>query len=214
MGMPVLILGKSGSGKSASMRNFKKNDFGLINVIGKPLPFRSDIEPFKTDDYGKVKNALLKSKTDTLVVDDAGYLITNMFMKGQGKKKGNAIFEFYSDLATKFWDLIEFINHQLPDERIVYLIMHEDSNDVGETKPKTIGKMLDDKVCVEGLFTIVLRAFNDNGKYLFRTQTNGLDVSKSPMGMFNNEIDNDLKTVDDTIREFYNLNKNKEENKK
>jgi hypothetical protein len=128
-------------------------------------------------------------------------------MNGHGTKKGNAVFEFYSDLATKFWDLIEYIIHQLPEERIVYLFMHEDENDLGMVKPKTIGKMLDDKVCVEGLFTIVLRSVNDNGKYIFRTQSNGFDVAKSPMGMFELEIDNDLKMVTETIKDYYEFEK-------
>ena len=205
MAIPVLILGPSGSGKSASMRNFNQKDFGLINVLGKALPFKSNLKYIVTDDYIKIKKALLNAKTDTLVIDDAGYLITNMYMNGASNNKGNAVFEFYTALATKFWDLIEFIIHQLPEERIVYLIMHEQENDFGKTKPKTIGKMLDDKVCVEGLFTIVLRSINDDGRYLFRTQSNGFDVAKSPMGMFDKEIDNDLKLVTKIIREYYNL---------
>ena len=66
--------------------------------------------------------------------------------------------------------------------------------------------MLDEKVCVEGLFTIVLRAMKKDGRYIFRTQTDGLDVAKSPIGMFESEeIDNDLKLVDDTIRSYYNI---------
>jgi len=207
MGIPVLVLGKSGSGKSYSMHNFKQKDFGLVNVLGKTLPFRGKIKYMVTDQYGEIKKALLNAKTDALVIDDAGYLITNMFMNGHGTKKGNAVFEFYSDLATKFWDLIEYIIHQLPEERIVYLFMHEDENDLGMVKPKTIGKMLDDKVCVEGLFTIVLRSVNDNGKYIFRTQSNGFDVAKSPMGMFELEIDNDLKMVNDTIKDYYEFKK-------
>ena len=214
MGVPVLILGKSGSGKSASMRNWKQKDFGLINVLGKALPFRNELKYIVSDDYAKIKKSLLNAKVDTLVIDDAGYLITNMFMKGQSTKKGNAVFEFYSDLATKFWDLIEFIIHQLSEERIVYLVMHEQESDFGTTKPKTIGKMLDDKVCVEGLFTIVLRAFNDDGKYIFRTQSNGFDVAKSPMDMFEKEIGNDLKMVTETIREYYGFTEKKIKPKK
>jgi len=205
MGLPVLVLGKSGSGKSAAMRNLKQEDFGLINVLGKALPFRNSLKYMVTDDYAKIKKALLNAQTNNLVIDDAGYLITNMFMNGGANNKGNAVFEFYTALATKFWDLIEFIIHQLPEERIVYMIMHEQESDFGTTKPKTIGKMLDDKVCVEGLFTIVLRSVNDDGNYIFRTQSNGSDVAKSPMDMFNKEIDNDLKLVTDTIREYYNL---------
>jgi len=205
MGLPVLILGKSGSGKSASLRNFKQSEYGLINVLGKALPFQNDLKYMVTDDYAEIKNALLKAKVNTLVIDDAGYLITNMFMKGNSSKKGNAIFEFYTDLATRFWDLIEYIIHQIPEDVVVYLMMHEDENDAGNVKPKTIGKMLDDKVCVEGLFTVVLRTNRDEQKYIFRTQSNGYDVAKSPIGMFDAEIDNDLKFVNETIRKYYNF---------
>ena len=158
----------------------------------------------------KIKQALLSAKVDTLIIDDAGYLMTNAFMIGQATKKGNAVFEFYSQLATNFWELIEFIQHTLPESKIVYLTMHEDTDELGEVKPKTIGRMLDEKVNIPGLFTIVLRATRDNGKYVFRTQSNGFDVSKSPIGMFDSEvIDNDLKMVNDTIKKYYNMGEKK-----
>ena len=94
-------------------------------------------------------------------------------------------------------------------------MMHEDKNDFGEVKPKTIGKMLDEKVCLEGMFTIVLRCMTENGKHIFRTKTNGDDVTKTPLNLFDaEEIDNDLKLVDSTIREYYGMNKKEKENKK
>ena len=101
----------------------------------------------------------------------------------------------------------------MPADKIVYFMMHEDKNDFGDIKPKTIGKLLDEKVCLEGLFTIVLRCMtNGQGQHVFTTQTNGLDVAKSPMGLFDSiEIDNDLKAVDTAIREYYNI---KQEGKK
>jgi len=207
MGLPILIIGKSGSGKSASLRNFKANEVGIINVLGKTLPFKNDFKYIVSDDYTKIKTALLSAKVNTLVIDDAGYLLTNMFMREHSTKgQGSAVFDLYNKIGDKFWDLINFIQHQLPEERIVYLFMHEDKNDFGDIKPKAIGRMLDEKVCIEGMFTIVLRAMIDNGKYVFRTITNGFDVTKSPIGMFDNEfIDNDLKLVTDTIKKYYNM---------
>ena len=84
--------------------------------------------------------------------------------------------------------------------------MHSDTTDDGRIIPKTIGKMLNEKVCIEGMFTIVLRAVFDNGKYLFRTKTNGSDVTKTPLDMFEEEeIENDLKLVDSKIRDFYEM---------
>jgi len=201
-----LIIGKSGSGKSASLRNFEDNEVGIINVLGKPLPFKNSLKTFTTDNYNMVKSALYKSATNTLVIDDAGYLITNTFMRDRNNAgAGNGVFAFYDSIANEFWGLIEFIK-SLPEEKIVYLMMHEDKNDFGDIKPKTIGKVLDDKVCLEGLFTIVLRAVKESDNHLFLTKSRGMDVSKTPIGLFDApEIDNDLAMVDRTIRDYYNL---------
>jgi len=206
MGLPVLILGKSGTGKTASMRNFKKEEVGVVNVLGKRLPFKNDLACYVSDDYRAIKQVLLKSKNNTIVIDDAGYLITNQFMRGHGsgKAQGSSVFDLYNALADNFWSLINFIAYELPDEKIVYLMMHEDKNDFGDVKPKTIGKMLDDKVCLEGLFTIVLRSVKSDDKHLFKTISDGLDVCKTPMNMFEDDyIDNDLKVVTQTIRNYY-----------
>ena len=205
MAIPVLIIGKSGSGKSTSLRNCTNNpDWNMVNVLNKPLPFKGKIPSIVSDDYGQVMKSLAGSKAKSIVVDDAGYLITNYFMRNHSSKgAGNAIFSMYNTLADNFWNLIEFIK-KLPADKIVYVMMHEDVNDFGDIKPKTIGKMLDEKICLEGMFTIVLRCVQENGKHLFITQADGGAVSKSPMGMFETlEIDNDLLMVDKTIREYY-----------
>lgn len=207
MGIPVLIIGKSGSGKSASMRNFNDGEIAFINVLGKPLPFKNKIQPYISDDYTKVINAITKSSINTIVIDDAGYLITNMFMKGHSQTgAGNAVFAFYNTVGDSFWNLVQYVIHALPADKIVYFMMHEDKNDSGDIKPKTIGKILDEKVCLEGMFTIVLRAAKENDKHVFFTKSKGFDVSKTPIGMFDSdEIDNDLKLVDETIRSYYEL---------
>lgn len=208
MARPVLIMGKSGSGKSASLRNFAPDQVDIINVLGKELPFRNKFEKiFVTDNYPMVLKAVEKSKKNAVVIDDAGYLITSEFMKGHSAKAaGNSVFVLFNDLADHFWTLINEIKNLEDDKKIVYLIMHEDKNDNGDVKPKTIGRLLDEKVCVEGLFTIVLRAEKDGDKYVFRTKTTGADVTKTPIGMFEQEtIDNDLAAVDAAIREYYEL---------
>ena len=213
MAIPVLIIGKSGSGKSTSLRNCTNNqEWGLINVLNKPLPFKGKIPQVVTDDYNVVMNTLAKSKAKSVVIDDAGYLITNYFMRNHSTKgAGNAIFTMYNTLADNFWNLIEFIK-TLPEDKIVYIIMHEDVNEFGDIKPKSIGKMLDEKICLEGMFTIVLRCIQENGKHLFVTQSDGGAVSKSPMGMFDTEeVENDLREVDKVIREYYGLTEEKEE---
>lgn len=207
MGLPVLVIGRSGSGKSTSLRNCQ--GFGVFNVIGKPLPFKNAPQTIVTDDYRVIEDGLQKCRAKSIVIDDAGYLMTNQFMRGHANTgSGNGIFSFYNSIGDCFWHLIETAK-SLPDEKIVYIFMHTDTNDFGEVKPKTIGKMLDEKVCIEGMFTIVLHSMYDNGKYVFCTHTNGKDIAKSPMGMFEkDEIDNDLKLVDDTIRNYYGLNNN------
>ncbi len=211
MGIPVLITGKSGSGKSSSLYNFP--EAGVINVLGKPLPFRNPPKTIVTDDYNVVKSALNKCKAKSIVIDDSGYLMTNQFMSGHSNQgAGNAIFGFYNDLGDKFWGLIQFVIKSLPEDKIVYFMMHEEKNDFGDIKPKTIGKMLDEKVCIEGMFTIALRAMISCGKYIFKTNSDGTDVCKTPVGMFESlEIDNDLKVVDKTIRDYYNLGGNENE---
>lgn len=205
MGTPVLVIGKSGSGKSASLRNFGKDEIMLINVESKPLPFRGRFtDTLNSDSYAVIGKAFKGLSKKTVVIDDAGYLITNMFMRGHSTKgAGSAIFSFYNDLADRFWGMIKYIK-TLPDDVNVYIMMHEESNDAGEIKPKTIGKMLDEKVCLEGMFTIVLRCLVKDGKHYFCTQNDGNDISKSPMDMFSEQlIDNDLKAVDNIIRSFY-----------
>lgn len=205
MGLPILIIGKSGSGKSTSLRNFKEN-VGVINVLGKPLPFKNTLPCAISDDYKSIKKIAVNSKSDSIVIDDAGYLMTNAFMRGHSTTgAGNAIFSFYNDIGDSFWDLIRFVVEKLPPNKIVYFFMHEEKNDFGEVKPKSIGKMLDEKVCIEGMFTIVLRCVLSDGKHIFKTQSDGFDIAKTPMDMFPEEIENDLKLVDDTIRDYYNL---------
>ncbi|SHN77510.1 AAA family ATPase [Desulfitobacterium chlororespirans] len=207
MGVPVLVIGKSGSGKSTSLRNFEENEIGLINVSRKPLPFRKKFEStVNTDDYGIIEKCLVKTAKNSVVIDDAGYLIVNMFMKGHSSTgAGNAVFGFYNKVGDSFWSLVEFVK-SLPEYKIVYFIMHEEKNDFGDIKPKTIGKILDEKVCLEGMFTVVLRSVKSSDRYVFRTQSDGLDVAKSPMGLFDDiEIDNDLKAVDTAIRDYWNL---------
>lgn len=215
MAQIVLIYGKSGSGKSRSLKDFAKDEILLINVEGKALPFRGSFKyVLESDDMNKIKSWLTKMPMKTAVIDDAGYLITNMFMRGHsGGKKGAAVFDLYNELADDFWGLFKFIKDDLPKDVIVYIMMHEDTADSGLTRLKTIGKLLDDKVCLEGMVTVCLRCMSNNGKHFFRTQTDGLDISKSPEDMFPTlEIDNNLKAVDDAIREYYNLTTNKEVN--
>lgn len=210
MAVPVLIIGKSGSGKSTSLRNCVNDNWNLIRVLNKPLPFKGKINGWSTDDYQTVMKCLIGSKARSIVIDDAGYLITNMFMNGHSSRgKGDQIFTFYNEIGDHFWNLIQFISKRVPADKIVYIMMHEETNDFGDIKPKTIGKMLDEKVCLEGMVTICLRCIIEGSKHLFVTQSANGAVSKSPMGMFEElTIDNDLAYVDQKIREYYEMGGN------
>ena len=205
--VPVLLIGKSGSGKSASLRNFKKNEIAIANVLGKPLPFKSDLEAPKVDNYNLILKAIEKTDKKVIVIDDAGYLITNEFM-AKTTVKG---YDKYNDMANNFWNLINGIKN-IEGGKTVYLIMHEDEDELGNVKPKTIGKLLDDKCNIQGIFTICLRSIYDNGNYIFKLKTNGQDCVKTPIGMFDEEqMENDLKIVDEKIREYYELDKESEQ---
>ena len=207
--VPVLIIGKSGSGKSASLRNFKKEEIAIANVLGKPLPFKSDLEAPKVDDYATILKAIEHTDKKVIVIDDSNYLITNEFMN-KSSVKG---FDKYNEMGNNFFNLINGIKN-VEGGKTVYLIMHEDTDEEGNVKPKTIGKLLDDKVNIQGMFTICLRSMFDNGNYIFRLKTNGQDCVKTPIGLFDEEqIENDLKLVDEKIREYYELDKDESKDK-
>lgn len=207
MGVGVLIYGRSGSGKSRSLKNFSEDEIFLVNVLGKPLPFPGRFKyQMKTDSYKTIQSGLAKMPTKISVIDDAGYLLTNTFMRGHSApKSGSSSFDLYNDIADAFWGLLRFVQDELPEDVIVYLLMHEATSDYGETKLRTIGKLLDEKVCVEGMVSIALRCMVEGDRHYFRTQSSGMDISKSPEGMFEAEIENDLKAVDTRIREYWGL---------
>ena len=207
MGECVIIYGKSGTGKSRSLKEFGEDEILFVNTVNKRLPFQKKFKyEYKTADVEKVKNALKKMPTKTAVIDDFGYQQTAKFMAGHNQRSGGSSFDLYNAIADDAYGLIMYIKEELPDDIIVYLIMHEETSDYGDTKLKTIGKLLDQKVCVEGMVTICLRAMKEGtSKYFFRTQSDGQDISKSPEGLFELQIDNDLKMVTDKIREYWGL---------
>lgn len=202
MGIPVMILGESGTGKSASLRNFSQDEIGVINVCGKPLPFRNQIKDLKTDNYMAIEKALKASSKKAAVIDDCQYLMANEYMR-QAKVTG---YQKFTDIAQNFWTLVQVVIHELPEDVIVYFLGHIERDANGNEKFKTIGKMLDEKITVEGMFTIVLKTSVQEGQYLFATRNNGSDTVKSPIGLFDEPyIDNDLKAVDTAIREYYEI---------
>lgn len=208
MGQIVLIYGKSGSGKSRSLKNFAKDEILFVNVERKMLPFKGAFKySLETDNIEAIKQQLQKMPLKTAVIDDAGYLLTNTFMRGHsGGKKGSAVYDLYNDIADMYWGLFKFIKDTLPKDVIVYILMHEDTDDSGSAKLKTIGRLLDEKVCLEGMVTICLRCVSDKEKHFFKTVTDGRDITKAPEELFDKEeIENDLKAVDTAIRKYYEI---------
>lgn len=207
MGECVIVYGKSGTGKSRSLKNFGEDEILFINTVNKRLPFPKKFKyEYRSNKVEAVKNALKKMPCKTAVIDDFGYQQTAKFMAEHTKKQGGSQFDLYNSIADDAYGLIMFIKDELPDDVVVFLVMHEETNDYGDTKLKTIGKLLDQKVCVEGLVTVCLRAMKEGtNKYFFRTQSDGQDISKSPEEMFTLQIDNDLKMVADRIREYWGL---------
>ena len=203
MGLPVLILGESGSGKSTSLRNFNKDELVIYNVAGKPLPFRGGTQLLRADNvsYNTIMQNMSKKKFRCYVIDDSQYLLAFELFGRVAEKT----YDKFTEMAVHFYDLIQFVIRQMPPDCIVYFLHHTDDID-GKVKAKTVGKMLNEKLTVEGLFSIVLMAKNLDGRYVFRTHSDGRDTVKTPMDMFEqDEIDNDLKAVDAAIREYYNM---------
>lgn len=203
MGIPVLVLGSSGSGKSASMRNFTQDEVGVFNVASKPLPFKTKLPLFNCSDYAKIMAAMQKSDKKVFVVDDSQYL--SVFANFQRAKETG--YGKFVDMALNEYNLIQFVIRNLPDDTIVYFMRHIDIDEGGRVHAKTIGKMLDQNLGgLEGMFSIVLMAQTDGNEYFFQTQSDGYSPCKTPMEMFSErKIPNDLKLVDKTIREYYEM---------
>lgn len=205
MGVGVLVLGHSGTGKSTSLRNFKKGEIGIFNVAGKPLPFRKTADTpdmVNTRLYGAIMGGLQKNNLRAYCIDDANYLMTFENFKRVNERG----YEKFTDMAFKFEQMLEAINYT-DEDTIVYVMMHVDEEAAtGRIKPKTIGKMLDEKLGVEGMFPIVLMAQGGEDGYKFITNGEPNTPVKSPMGMFEQRvIVNDLKAVDGIIREYYGM---------
>lgn len=216
MAIPIYILGKSGSGKSTSLRNLNPDEIMVIKVINKRLPFNESKllnwnkdtktgSKFHTDNYAVVKALLSKMEEvgkKIVIIDDIQYLMSNEFMR-RASEKG---FEKFSEIAFKMWDLLDFIQNTINPDMRVYMLSHIDEED-GMQKIKTIGKMLDDKIDLAGLATIVLGASKVKDEHIFETQSNGRNTLKSPMGLFEPTEPNDLAIIDKKIVDYYEIAK-------
>ena len=209
MAVIVAVMGESGTGKSTSLRNFQKGEASVINVSKKPLPFRNTLSVFKTDNYQEVQAMIKRAQAKSVVIDDAQYLMAFEYMH-RAKEKG---YEKFTDIGANFFNLTQTAT-ALPDDKIIYFLFHIERTKDGNEKCKTIGQLLDEKITLEGLFTIVLKTVvlldgNNQRQFCFATVNNGSDTVKTPMGMFTEPlIPNDLKVVDTVIREYYRMPEN------
>lgn len=214
MAIPVLVIGRSGSGKTYSLKNFQPDEVGVISVEKGRLPFRSEIktarvpkDPTKGEardaaqlnlaKYAWIMKAIQTATCKSIVIDDSQYLLVNELFD-RTYEKG---YDKFTSMAQKFRDLIHFVNDLEDDQKIVYFLHHSEADADGREKVKTIGKMLDEKLTVEGCFDIVLYCQD----HKFFTQANGQSTAKTPEDMFPLEIPNDLKMVDDAIRSYYGM---------
>lgn len=214
MSIPVLIIGKSGSGKTYSLKNFGPDEVGVISVEKGRLPFRSDIKTIRVPRYENsadintyaqanaakyswIISTIKKAKAKSVVIDDSQYLLVNELFDRSAEKG----YDKYVQMAANFRNLIHAINDMDQEDKIVYFLHHSEADSDGREKVKTIGKMLDEKLTVEGCFDIVIYCAD----HKFYTQSNGQSTAKTPEDMFELEIPNDLKAVDARIREYYGL---------
>lgn len=208
MGVLVMVIGKSGSGKSTSLRNFGPGDVGVLNVASKPLPFRKHLPTVNAPSYQQIKAALASGQYPSYVIDDSTYLMQFDAFK-YAKVKG---YDKFVDMAVDFKSLLDAAR-DAPENTIVYFLHHPQFSDDGATKPQTVGKMLDNQLCVEGLFPIVIECTIKDGQHVFVTENDGMGIAKSPVDVETGErmlpsvMPNDLKAVDDAIREFWGLSK-------
>lgn len=201
MGIPVLILGATGSGKTYSIKNFDAEEVGIFSVEKGRLPFKKKFKVAKNATYMTIMKALNKPNLKSYVIDDSQYLLVNeMFDRAKDTGYGK-----FTDMALNFRNLIHYINHKVPDDVIVYFLHHTEQTDDGRIKAKTIGRMLDQQLTVEGCFDIVLLTSVEGQDHYFITQSDGYTTAKSPEGMFELKIPNDLKAVDDAIRLYWEL---------
>ena len=207
MAEKILIMGESGTGKSTSIRNCNPDITAIINPVGKPLPFKGS-RKFTTlngvtnsDKICDFMKEQAKAGKKIIIVDDFQYILAIPYMN-RIKESG---WDKYNDFGSNYFSIIDICN-ELPDDVVVYYLSHSETLDNGVTTVKLIGKLLREKITVEGLFTIVLKTGVNEGKYYFFTQNSGKDTVKSPIGMFDSfSVENDLAYVDAKIRNYYEL---------
>jgi predicted ATPase len=206
----ILIIGESGTGKSTSIRTLAPDKTGVITATGKRMPFKSTFKIVHEDNCDVIADILKKCSVDVIVIDDMQYLLARQFMS-RAKELG---YQKFTDMALGYYNVIKAME-DMPDDKRVYFLSHIERDNNGYEKVKTIGKLLDEKITIEGLFTIVLKTVVRDGQYYFSTHNSGNDTVKSPIGMFEEDlVPNDLKLVDGMVCDYYGIQKEAKGEKK
>ena len=205
MAQKILIMGESGTGKSTSMRNCDPATTAVVNPVGKPLPFKAKFDMLNNETDARKITRYMKEQVAAgkklIVVDDFQYILAVPYMN-RIKETG---WDKYNDFGANYFEIID-VCKDLPDDVVVVYMTHLETLDNGLTTVKLIGKLLREKITIEGLFTVVLRTGVNEAKYYFYTQNSGKDTVKSPLGMFPvYAIENDLAYVVDKVRNYYEI---------
>ena len=206
MGIAVLVLGESGSGKTYSLKHMDPEKVGVFSVRKGTLPFPEgkSFKIAKKASYEVIYKVLKNPTMKTYVVDDSQYLMVNEFFR----KANDSGYAKYTSIGKNFSDLLEYIAYQVPDDVVVYFLHHTQITSDGRIKAKTVGQMLDNYLTLEGCVDVVLLAQTDGQTHYFMTQSDGSNTAKSPEGLFDLKIPNDLDFVNKRIREYWGLDEN------
>lgn len=199
MAQLTFVLGKTGTGKSTSLRNFKKADgIGYVTATGKPLPFKNDIPQRHVTSYSELMAVIDQAKAPVIVIDDFNYFMS----REEFSKASIKGYEKFTEMAVNVVNVIDAITNKKTDQRF-YILAHSENNDNNELRLKTTGKMVSDKFVPEGLANQVVETAVVDGQFVFKVKTDGTGI-KTPMDMFETEtIENDLKVLDEKIKAFY-----------
>lgn len=220
MSIVTLVIGESGTGKTASLRNMEPSRTLLIQAIRKPLSFQAKGWGYLSgtnksgniivsDNAQFIINAMQKTQREVIVLDDFVYTMSNEFMR-RSDEKG---YDKFTQMARSAWDILRAAS-ELPDHVRVYIMTHTQTDDAGVTRVKTIGKLLDEKINIEGMVSLVLRTMIRDGDYWFSAKNSGSDTVKAPMGLFADHfIPNDLAAVDSAIVQYYGITQPQQQTK-
>src|SRR5207253_2481807 len=104
------------------------------------------------DRAGDIQTIMNHTKRKVIVLDDFQYVMANEFMR-RSEEKG---YDKFTEIGRHAWDILTNAA-QLADDVRVYVLAHSEESEAGRIKVKTIGRMLDEKITVEGMFVVVLR---------------------------------------------------------